>query len=68
MERGERYLEAGADMLFIEAPQSAEELLTIAQHFPNQYLFANIIEGGKTPNLSADKLQHMGYKVVVFAL
>ncbi|MEO5327603.1 MAG: isocitrate lyase/PEP mutase family protein [Magnetococcus sp. THC-1_WYH] len=68
MARGERYLEAGADMLFVEAPRSVEELQTVAQRFPNQYLFANIIEGGKTPNLSADELQHMGYKVVVFAL
>ncbi|MBF0414569.1 MAG: oxaloacetate decarboxylase [Magnetococcales bacterium] len=66
--RGEHYLKAGADMLFIEAPRSRDELATIARHFTGHHLFANIIEGGKTPNLSAQELESMGYKVVVFAL
>jgi len=68
MLRGERYLEAGADLLFVEAPRTREELVTVAQHFPRNHLFANIIEGGKTPNLSASELEAMGYKIVVFAL
>lgn len=66
--RGERYLEAGADVLFVEAPQSREELAQVARHFPGVPLFANIIEGGKTPNLSVDELHGMGYKLVAFAL
>ncbi|MGY6275443.1 isocitrate lyase/PEP mutase family protein [Methylomonas sp. MgM2] len=66
--RGERYLEAGADVLFIEAPQSREELAQVAQHFRGAALFANIIEGGKTPNLSVAELEEMGYKLVAFAL
>ncbi|MBF0107814.1 MAG: oxaloacetate decarboxylase [Magnetococcales bacterium] len=68
LKRGERYLAAGADLLFVEAPRSRDELECIARHFPGHHLFANIIEGGKTPNLSARELETMGYKVVVFAL
>lgn len=68
IERGERYLDAGADVLFIEAPQSRDELVQIARHFQGVPLFANIIEGGKTPNLSVNELEDMGYKLVAFAL
>ncbi len=66
--RGERYLAAGADVLFVEAPQSREELAEAARHFQGVPLFANIIEGGKTPNLSVAELDDMGYKLVAFAL
>jgi len=66
--RGEHYLEAGADVLFIEAPQSRDELKEIARHFTGVPLFANIIEGGKTPNLSVQELEEMGYKLAAFAL
>ena len=59
----EKYLEAGADVLFIEAPQSREELAEIGQHFQGVPLFANIIEGGKTPNLSLNELEDMGYNI-----
>jgi len=68
IKRGEQYLAAGADVLFIEAPQSREELANIAQHFQGVPLFANIIEGGKTPNLTLDELEYMGYKLVAYAL
>lgn len=66
--RGERYLEAGADVLFVEAPQSRDELAQVGRHFADTPLFANIIEGGKTPNLSLNELEEMGYKLVAFAL
>jgi len=66
--RGERYLAAGADVLFVEAPQSREELAQVARHFQGMALMANIIEGGKTPNLSVTELEAMGYKLVAFAL
>ncbi|MBF2065098.1 MAG: oxaloacetate decarboxylase [Calothrix sp. C42_A2020_038] len=66
--RGHVYVDAGADVLFIEAPQSIEELQAIAAAFPNVPLVANIIEGGKTPQLSAEQLQEMGFKIVFFAL
>jgi methylisocitrate lyase len=66
--RGRAYFEAGADVVFIEAPQSIEELKAIATSFPDAPLFANMISGGKTPLLSADKLQELGFKIVVFPL
>jgi methylisocitrate lyase len=66
--RGHAYIAAGADVLFVEAPQSVEELKTIAAAFPNIPLVANVIEGGKTPQLSAAELQEMGFKIVFFAL
>ena len=63
--RGHLYLESGADALFIEAPQSREELETIVASFPKgTILFANMIEGGRTPNLTSDDLQKMGFKAV----
>lgn len=64
--RGRAYVEAGADMLFVEAPQSVEELKAIAAAFPNVPLVANIVEGGKTPQLSASELQQIGFKIVFF--
>lgn len=64
--RGRSYLNAGADVLFIEAPQSVEELREIAAAFPNDWLFANMVEGGKTPFLSAEELERLGYKFIVF--
>lgn len=68
MRRGRAYFEAGADVVFIEAPQSVEELKKVAQAFPDAPLFANMIEGGKTPFLTARELEELGYKIVVFPL
>lgn len=62
--RGHLYLEAGVDMLFIEAPQSVYELEKVAQEFKGAKLVANMIEGGKTPEVDAKTLGAMGYKVV----
>lgn len=64
--RGRAYIEAGADILFVEAPQSVEELKTIVAAFPDVPLVANMIEGGKTPQLSASELQQIGFKIVFF--
>lgn len=66
--RGRAYIAAGADILFVEAPQSVEELQTIATAFPDLPLVANIVEGGKTPQLSASQLQNLGFKIVFFPL
>ena len=68
IDRGHAYLEAGADVLFIEAPQSVEDLQTIGAAFNNVPLFANMIEGGKTPCLSREELQDLGFKIVVYPL
>jgi methylisocitrate lyase len=68
LERGQAYYEAGADVVFIEAPQSMDELHAIAKAFPHAPLFANMIEGGKTPVLSPDALAEIGFKIVVYPL
>jgi methylisocitrate lyase len=68
IQRGHAYIDAGADVLFVEAPQSVEELQAIAAAFPDVPLVANIIEGGKTPPLTAAQLEEMGFKIVFFAL
>ncbi|WP_170422470.1 isocitrate lyase/PEP mutase family protein [Ruegeria arenilitoris] len=67
IERAETYLEAGADVLFLEAPQSREQLTSIADQFaPRVPLLANMVEGGATPILGADDLEAQGYSIVIF--
>ncbi|WP_374304322.1 oxaloacetate decarboxylase [Ferrovibrio sp.] len=67
MERAARYMEAGCDVLFVEAPQSTAEMRTITSRFGNRVpLLANMVEGGKTPLLSAAELAEIGYRLVIF--
>jgi methylisocitrate lyase len=66
--RGRAYFEAGADVVFVEAPQSVDELKEIAKSLHDTPLFANMIEGGKTPSLSSRELEELGFKIVVFPL
>ena len=68
IDRGMAYFEAGADVIFIEAPQSIEDLEAIVKALPDIPLFANMVEGGKTPFLSAPELGNMGYKLVAYPL
>ena len=64
IERANRYGEAGADVCFVEAPQSEDELTQVARDVPFPQL-ANMLPGGVTPILSADELQKLGFKIVV---
>jgi 2-methylisocitrate lyase-like PEP mutase family enzyme len=67
IDRAEAYLAAGADLLFIEAPQSIEQLAQIGQRFGTRVpLLANMVEGGKTPPLDAAQLRALGFRVVIF--
>ena len=59
-----RYCDAGADVAFIEAPMSREELEAIAKRVPQPKL-VNMLSFGKTPLLPAEELEQMGYKIVV---
>jgi methylisocitrate lyase len=69
IKRGRAYFEAGADIVFVEAPQGVEELKEIAGAFDEGVpLFANMVEGGKTPFLSTKELESLGYKIVVYPL
>lgn len=67
MERAARYMEAGCDILFVEAPQSTDEMRSITGRFGNRVpLLANMVEGGKTPLLSAAELSDIGYRLAIF--
>jgi methylisocitrate lyase len=65
--RGKAYKEAGADLIFIEAPRSAEELKRIAEEVPGP-LVVNNIEGGKTPVMPLEELREMGFISVGYVL
>jgi len=65
--RAERYIEAGADLLFIEAPQSEAQMKCITGRFAKRLpLLANMVEGGKTPLLDARSLEALGYRIAIF--
>ena len=64
--RALEYKEAGADILFVEAPQSLEEITTIAEELPGPLLL-NLVEGGKTPPVPAGELGRLGYSYVLYA-
>lgn len=67
LDRAHLYAEAGADVLFVEAPRSREDLARIAAALgPLRPLVANVVEGGDTPPLSARELGALGYRLVIF--
>ena len=67
LERAEHYLEAGADVLFIEAPQNIEQMQEIAERFRGRLpLLANMVEGGSTPMQTAPELESLGFSLVIF--
>ena len=65
LRRAEAYLEAGADLLFVESPESVEEMERIGRTF-DVPLVANMVEGGRTPILDAATLQKLGYRLAIF--
>ena len=68
LKRGEAFLSAGADILFIEAPQSREELRRIGETFRSVPLIANIVEDGKTPLLTAQEFEALGFKILLYPI
>ena len=67
IDRAGAYKDAGADVLFVEAPQSLAEMRKICAEFSDQIpLLANMVEGGKTPILCANDLAVLGYKIAIF--
>lgn len=66
VERGLAFAEAGADLVFVEAPESRGQLATLPRAIPVP-LVANMVEGGRTPLLSAAELGSLGFRVVLFA-
>ncbi len=67
IERGKAYRKAGADVIFVEAPKTVEELKKVADEI-DAPLVANMIEDGVTPNLPSKELLRLGYRIAVFPL
>jgi len=67
LRRGEMNLNAGADMLYIEAPQTLEEIRKIAEVFKGTHLLLIQVIGGKTPRLTAKEAEALGYKLIIYA-
>lgn len=65
MHRSEAYINAGADVLFLESPESVEEMRSIAERFPEIPKIANMVGGGKTPLLTDSELRELGYQIVI---
>ncbi len=65
--RGRKYAELGADIIFIEAPESVEEMELICKEVPGIQM-SNIIDGGKTPVLTPDELHGLGFKIAAYPL
>ena len=67
IERGQLYAEAGADMIFVEAPRSQADLAAVVARIGKQaLLMANMVEGGATPMRDAASLQALGFRLVIF--
>lgn len=66
IERAQRYIEAGADVTFVEAPQTAEEIRKIPQRLSVPQVI-NVVVGGKTPVFGQEELANMGYGLVLYA-
>jgi 2-methylisocitrate lyase-like PEP mutase family enzyme len=67
MDRAEAYLAAGADILFVEAPRTEAELAEIGRRFAGRVpLLANMVEGGSTPVLPAQRLAELGFRIAIF--
>jgi len=66
MARAMSYREAGADVLFVEAPKTRDELKRIPPALKEVPVMANMVEGGKTPSLNAADLQALGFSLVIF--
>jgi 2-methylisocitrate lyase-like PEP mutase family enzyme len=64
--RAMSYRDAGADVLFVEAPKSRDELKRIPPVLKGMPLMANMVEGGKTPQLKATDLEALGFSLVIF--
>jgi len=67
MRRARLYAEAGADVIFVEAPRTVEELRRIPAELAGTPALLNVVEGGKTPQLPLAELQDMGYRLILHA-
>ena len=66
IERAAAYRDAGADVLFVEAPQSEDEIVAVAEAFPDEPLLFNWVERGMTPMLPLERIAELGFALVLF--
>jgi carboxyvinyl-carboxyphosphonate phosphorylmutase len=66
LERARRYVDAGADVLFVEAPEHEHELETVAKAFSDVPLVFNWVEGGRTPPVPLERVAELGFRLVLF--
>jgi 2-methylisocitrate lyase-like PEP mutase family enzyme len=67
VERSQAYIDAGADVIFIESPRDRDELARLGKDIGSQVpLLANMVEGGKTPLTPADELAELGFRLVIY--
>ncbi len=65
--RARLYVEAGADVIFVEAPRTVDELRRVGEELAGTPLVVNVVEGGKTPELSLETYRELGFGIVLFA-
>ena len=66
IKRGQAFAKLGVDAIFVEAPQSEEELAEIPRRITNIPLLVNVFKGGKTPMLPVERLEKMGYRIAIY--
>ena len=66
IQRAKAFAKLGVDAIFVEAPQSEEELAEIPRRLPDIPLLANVFKGGKTPMLPMERLEKMGYRIAIY--
>ncbi len=67
IQRGQECRQAGADVIFVEAPQTVEEIQRVAEAIDAPLLLNMVCKGGKTPYVPTDELERMGYNIIIFA-
>ena len=68
LERAQRYKDAGADAIFVEAPESEQEVECIADTLRGVPLVFNWVEGGKTPAVAYHRLRELGFRIIIFPI
>src|SRR5262249_33783958 len=68
LRRAQLYRDAGADVIFFEAPQSEAEVEIVAHRLADMPLLFNWAEGGKTPPLGYERLRELGFRIIIFPI
>jgi len=66
LDRAAAYKEAGADLLFVESPESEEEMKKINEAFPESFTLANMLEGGRSPMPTVAEMEKMGFNIAIY--